>query len=55
LAVGWLQICRADGAKRNQTRLHPHGKFQPQREGKIAINAEARKHCANPWDPFMTN
>ena len=46
LAMALLQIGRADGAKRNQTRLYPHGKFQPPREGKIGINAEARKHYA---------
>jgi hypothetical protein len=25
-------------------------KFQPTREGKIGINAEARKNCVNAWD-----
>jgi hypothetical protein len=37
---------RQQRARPAQTRRHPQGMFQPPCEGKIGINAEARKNCS---------
>src|ERR1035437_2518841 len=37
------------------TRRQPHGKFPPPREGKIGINAAARKNCSMLGTPFLVN
>src|SRR5665213_441347 len=46
LFVAGLGVLVKTSAPPAQTRRHSHGKFPPPREGKIGINAAARKNCS---------